>query len=99
MQIIIANKFYSKNKYTLNEIYLILIKTQSKLQYYVFYVCYALKYIFCFNNCCFDILFSTTLRGRVLCKSRYIHENTGTAPSKKIRKKLNSIALFALYNS
>ncbi len=55
MQIIIANKFYSKNKYTLNEIYLILLKTQSKLQYYV---CYALKYIFSFNNFCFDILFS-----------------------------------------
>jgi hypothetical protein len=35
MQIIIANKFYSKNKYKLNEIYLILLKTQSKLQYYV----------------------------------------------------------------
>jgi hypothetical protein len=59
MQIIIANKFYSKNKYTLNEIYLILLKTQSILQYYV---CYALKYIFAFNNFCFDILFSTTLR-------------------------------------
>jgi hypothetical protein len=60
MQIImIANKFYSKNKHTLNEIYLILLKTQSKLQYYV---CYALKYTFCFNNFCFDILFSTTLR-------------------------------------
>jgi hypothetical protein len=40
MEVIIANKFYSKNKYILNEIYLILIKTQSKLQYYV---CYALK--------------------------------------------------------
>jgi hypothetical protein len=40
MQIIIANKFYSKNKYTLNEIYLILLKTQSKLQYHV---CHALK--------------------------------------------------------
>jgi hypothetical protein len=66
MQIIIANKFYSKNKYTLNEIYLILLKTQSKLQYYV---CYALKYIFPFNNFCFDILFSTTFRGRVLYKS------------------------------
>jgi hypothetical protein len=38
MQIIIANKFYSKNKYTLNEIYFILIKTQSKLQYYVIFV-------------------------------------------------------------
>jgi hypothetical protein len=38
MEVIIANKFYSKNKYILNEIYLILIKTQSKLQYYV---CYA----------------------------------------------------------
>jgi hypothetical protein len=37
MEIIIANKFYSKNKYTLNEIYLILLKTQSKLQYYVYY--------------------------------------------------------------
>jgi hypothetical protein len=46
MQIIIANKFYSKIKYTLIEIYLILLKTQSKLQYYV---CYALKYIFCFK--------------------------------------------------
>ena len=72
MQIIIANKFYSKNKYTLNEIYLILLKTQPKLQYYA---CYALKYIFCFSNYCFDnfrfgILFPTTLRGRVLCKSR-----------------------------
>jgi hypothetical protein len=43
MEIIIANKFYSKNKYTLNEIYLILLKTQSKLQYYV---CYFFKYIF-----------------------------------------------------
>jgi hypothetical protein len=85
MQIIIANKFYSKNKYTLNEIYLILLKTQPKLQYYV---CYALKYIFCFNNFCFDnfcfdnfcfdILFSTTLMGRVLCKSStYFHDNTG----------------------
>jgi hypothetical protein len=28
MEIIIANKFYSKNKYTLNQIYLILTKTQ-----------------------------------------------------------------------
>ncbi len=74
MEIIIANKFYSKNKYTLNEIYLILLKTQSKLQYCV---CYALKYIFYFNNFCFGILFSTTLRGQVLCKSRYIHKNTG----------------------
>ncbi len=71
MEIIIANKFYSKNKYTLNQIYLILLKTQSKLQYYV---CYALKYIFCFNNFCFDVLFSTILRGRVLYKSStYIH--------------------------
>ncbi len=43
MQIIIADKFYSKNKYTLNEIYLSLHKKQSKLQYYV---CYALKHIF-----------------------------------------------------
>jgi hypothetical protein len=59
MQIINENKFYLKNKYTLNEIYLILLKTQSKLQYYV---CYALKYIFPFNNFYFDILFSTTLR-------------------------------------
>jgi hypothetical protein len=40
MQVVIANKFYSKNKYTLNEIYLIWHKTQSKLQYYV---CYLLK--------------------------------------------------------
>jgi hypothetical protein len=54
MQIIIANKFFSKNKYTLNEIYLILLKIQSKLQYYV---CYALKYIFSFNNFSFDIFF------------------------------------------
>jgi hypothetical protein len=37
MQIIIANKFYSKIKYTLNEIYLILLKTQLKLQYCVRY--------------------------------------------------------------
>jgi hypothetical protein len=42
MKIIIANKFYSKNKYNLNEIYLILLKTRLKLHY----VCYALKYIF-----------------------------------------------------
>jgi hypothetical protein len=77
MQIIIENKSYSKNKYTLNEIYLILLKTQSKLQYYV---CYALKYIFPFNNFCFDILFSTILRGRVLYKSRYIHDNTEYNP-------------------
>jgi hypothetical protein len=40
IEIIIANKFYSKNKYTLNEIYLILLKTQLKLQYCV---CYLLK--------------------------------------------------------
>jgi hypothetical protein len=48
-------------------------KTQSKLQYYI---CYALKYIFPFNNLCFDILFPTTLRGRVLYEIRYIHDNT-----------------------
>ncbi len=40
MEIISANKFYSKNKYKLNQIYLILLKTQLKLQYYV---CYSLK--------------------------------------------------------
>jgi hypothetical protein len=77
MEIIIANKFYSKNKYTSNEIYLILLKTQWKLQYYACYVCYLLKYIFSFNNFCFDILFSTAFRGWVLYKSRYIHDNTG----------------------
>jgi hypothetical protein len=70
MEIIIANKFYSKNKYTLNEIYLILLKTQSKLQYYV---CYALKYIFCFNNFCFDILFSTTFRVAFYAKVGKLH--------------------------
>ncbi len=76
MEIVIANKFYSKNKYTLNQIYLILLKTQTNLQYYV---CYALKYIFSFNNFCFDILFSTTFRGCVLYKSRYTHDNTVSA--------------------
>ncbi len=35
VEIIIANKFYSKNKYTLNQIYLILFKTQSEQQYYI----------------------------------------------------------------
>jgi hypothetical protein len=52
-----------------------LLKTHSKLQYYTYY---ALKYIFPFNNFCFDILFSTTLRGRVLYEIRYIHDNNHT---------------------
>jgi hypothetical protein len=73
MQIIIVNKFYSKNKYILNEIYLILLKTQSKLLYYVCYVCYALKYVFSFNNFCFYILFSTpsgvAFYAKVICDS------------------------------
>jgi hypothetical protein len=68
MQIIIANKFYSKNKYILNEIYSILLKTQLKLLYYV---CFALKYVFSFNNFCFDILFSTpsgvAFNAKVIC--------------------------------